>query len=182
MAHRIPQTALRGRSQSANDKLATGLGIFSIALGAVELFAPRALCRALGFEGHEKLVQAYGAREVATGVAILASHDPTPWIWGRVAGDGLDLATLVTGLRGDNPQKSNVGLAIAAVTGVTALDVMCAQGLSNEQGGRATAVADYSDRVGFPQGRQQARGAARGTANIPADMRQPDALQPHGSP
>ena len=181
MAHRIPQTALRGRSQSANDKLATGLGLFSIALGAAELFAPRALCRALGFEGHERLVQAYGVREVATGVAILASHDPTPWIWGRVAGDGLDLATLVTGFRDDNPQKGNVGVAVAAVLGVTVLDVVCAQGLSSEKGGPKTAIADYGDRVGFPQGESRALGDAHGTVTIPSDMRQPEALRPFGA-
>ena len=30
----------------------------------------------------------------ATGVGILASRSPAPWLWARVAGDGLDMATL----------------------------------------------------------------------------------------
>ena len=37
MAKLLPQTALKGRSQSGNDKLASGLGWFSIALGAAAL-------------------------------------------------------------------------------------------------------------------------------------------------
>jgi hypothetical protein len=160
MAKTLPRTALKGRSQSANDKLASGLGWFSIALGAAELFAPRALCRWLGMEGHENLVRAYGVREVATGVAILGSHDPQPWIWGRVGGDGLDLATLATGLHGDNPNKGNVMVAMAAVAGVTAVDVLCANGLTSEKGGPKTAIADYSDRSGFPKGVEASRGLA----------------------
>ena len=172
-----PQTAMRGRSQSRYDKMATGLGWFSLALGAAELFAPRALCRYLGMEGSENLVRAYGVREMATGVAILASHDPTPWIWGRVGGDALDLATLATGLHGDNPNKGNVGVAIAAVVGATALDVMCAQGLTSEKGDRYTAIADYSDRTGFPQGVEASRGRARDALDDP-DFRIPEALRP----
>lgn len=175
-----PQTAMRGRSQSRYDKMASGLGWFSIALGAAELFAPRALCRYLGMEGSENLLRAYGVREVATGVSILASHDPAPWVWGRVGGDALDLATLATGLHGDNPNKGNVGVAIAAVLGATALDVMCAQGLTSEKGDRHTAIADYSDRVGFPRGVEAAWGRAR-DLDVPKDFRTPEALRPYAT-
>src|SRR3954451_8732638 len=98
----VPKTALRGRSKSSHDKLARNLGYLSIALGVAELLAPRALCRAIGLNGLEPVVRAYGARELATGVAILASHDPAPWIWARVAGDLGDIATVATGFRQDN--------------------------------------------------------------------------------
>ena len=87
MRSSVQATAIRGRAQSTHDRLAKSLGYLSLALGAAELIAPRALCRATGLSGMEPLVRAYGARELATGVAILASHDPAPWIWGRVAGD-----------------------------------------------------------------------------------------------
>ena len=87
----------RGHRDSATDTLARGLGLFSIALGLAEFVAPRAIADALGMPGSKSLIRAYGAREIATGVAILASDDPTPWIWGRVAGDVLDIATLATG-------------------------------------------------------------------------------------
>lgn len=177
MSNHVPRTAMRGQSQSPHDKTAEGLGYFSVALGMAELLAPQSLCRMLGMEGHETLIRAYGAREVATGVAILTSHDPTPWIWGRVAGDAVDIATVAAALRDDNPKKGNVVAGLAALVGVTALDVICASGLSGEKGGRTTAVADYSDRTGFPRGASAAKGLARDFA-VPKDMRVPDLLRP----
>ena len=48
------------------------------------------LCRAIGLEGREALIRAYGAREIATGLAILSTHHATAWVWGRVGGDALD--------------------------------------------------------------------------------------------
>jgi hypothetical protein len=172
----VPRTALRGGSQSSHDKLAKTLGYFSIALGATELLAPRALCKAIGLNGLEPVVRAYGAREVATGVAILASHDPAPWIWARVAGDMADIATVATGFQQDNAKRDNNVLALAALAAVTAIDVVCASGLSSEKGGK-TALTDYSSRSGFPQGLQSARGAAR-NFKVPADMRVPELLRP----
>jgi hypothetical protein len=79
--------------------VARGLGWFSIVLGLAEILAPRALTRGLGMEGHEQIVRAYGVREIATGIGILSSTHPVPWIWGRVGGDALDIATLATGLQ-----------------------------------------------------------------------------------
>ena len=109
--------------------LARCLGWFSIALGGAELLAPRMLGRALGMEDKAGILQAYGLREIATGVGILASPDPIPWIWGRVAGDVLDVATLMPGLGGHNPRRETVGAAIAMVAAVTLVDVYCAQRL-----------------------------------------------------
>lgn len=103
--------------------LAQGLGWFSIGLGLAEVLAPRTLARFLGMEQHAGLIRAYGVREIAAGVGILSQDDPTPWMWGRVGGDALDLATLATGLRGDNPRQENVTGAFIAVMGVTLLDV-----------------------------------------------------------
>lgn len=166
----------RSDSRTPNERLATGLGWFSVGLGLVELLAARSLTRTLGMEGHEGLVRAYGARELATGVAILASHDPTPWIWGRVGGDALDLATLATGLKDENGEKPAVGLAMAAVLGVTALDILCAQGLTSQKSLAGRDVPDYGDRTGFPMGVERSRGAARDFVP-PADFRTPDALR-----
>jgi hypothetical protein len=129
-------------------------------------------------EGHETLIRAYGVREVATGVAILTSPDPEPFVWGRVGGDALDLATLATGLEGDNRQKGNVGVAIGLVAGVTVLDVVCAQGLSSEKGDRFTAIADYSDRSGFPRPAASMRGDAD-DFEVPPDFRIPAPMRPY---
>jgi hypothetical protein len=181
MRYETERTRRRGHADTATDTLARGLGLFSIALGIAEVAAPRALARALGMKGQAGLIAGYGVREIATGIGILASKDPTPWIWGRVAGDGLDLATLATALEGNNPKKGNVGIAMAAVAGVTALDVYCAQTLSRESPHPLPPMQDYSDRTGYPRGIEQSHGAAR-DFEVPSDFRTPEALRPYTQP
>jgi len=149
------------KSNGFAQTLATGLGWFSIALGVTELVAPRTLARTLGMEGNERLIAAYGAREVAAGIGILATANPAPWVWGRVAGDGLDLGTLALAFRDDNPRRNAVRVACAAVAGATVLDVICAQQLVAERNARPRATWDYSDRRGMPRPPDEMRGVAR---------------------
>jgi hypothetical protein len=157
------------------DELARALGWFSIGLGLAELLAPRRFTRALGMEGSEGLVRAYGLREIGSGVLSL-SVDRGPGLWSRVAGDAIDLATLATAFRPDNPKRDNVGLALAAVVGVTLLDLLGAQGVAARHhrrpaaGGAGDRWRRYRDRSGFPQGVEKARGAAR-EFEAPPDMR-----------
>jgi hypothetical protein len=158
-------------------RMAGGLGWFSIGLGLVELVCARGLARALGMQGREGVIRLYGVREVATGVGILVAKDREPWIWGRVAGDGLDLATLGAEFRG-NPQSRNLALAIGAVTGATALDVMTAQALAKVERLARAPARDYGDRSGLPLGVEASRGIARADFEMPPDMRAPDALRP----
>lgn len=148
------------RSEGAQG-LAQGLGWFSIALGALQIASPRAFTRALGLRGSEQLVQAYGLREIMTGVGILASRNPAPWLWGRVGGDALDLGTLASALDERNPKRENVKMAMGAVAGITLLDVYTAQRLSAESGQPyRRRFVDYSDRVGLPAPPGVMRGAA----------------------
>ena len=155
----VPQTALPGRSLSSHDRLARGLGYFSLALGVAELIAPGLICRAIGLKSGEAVVRGYGVREVGTGLAILASHDAAPWVWGRVAGDVADLAT--GGVMAENSASPRTLAAFGLLAGAAALDVFCGVGLRSEKGRRQTANTDYSDRSGFPRGLQAARGVAR---------------------
>jgi hypothetical protein len=125
-----------------NDRdLASSLGWFSIGLGLAELFAARTLSRTLGLEDHAGgagLVRAFGAREVANGLAILSNPVEPAWLWARVGGDTLDLAVLGAAvLAPDNPKRDRAALAIAAVAGVTVLDVACAKALAD---GKARAL------------------------------------------
>jgi hypothetical protein len=155
-----------------------GLGWFSLALGFTELVFARGLASILGMKGQENLIRAYGARELATGIAILRSGDPTPWIWGRVAGDALDIATLARYAGDDNPERGNVAIALAAVAGATAMDIAVATALPMQEEEAESAARDYSDRSGFPMGVEAARGAARDFL-APRDMRAPDAMRPN---
>jgi hypothetical protein len=114
------------------ETLARAIGWFSLALGAAEILAPGRLASWLGMEGRENLLRLYGVREVAKGVGILSERRPAGWMWARVAGDFLDLATLAPALAEDNPRRGNVAVAMAAVAGVTALDVIAARQLSGD--------------------------------------------------
>jgi len=160
------------RQNSGAHALAQGLGWFSIGLGLAELIAPRALGRALGMEQHSSLIQAFGAREIAAGIGILASRDPTPWVWGRVGGDALDIAALTPALSEDNPQRGNAAMALAAVAGATLLDILCAAALSRQDEDEPP-MRDYSNRSGFPKGRNFRALASSDSEDLAAAEAQP---------
>jgi uncharacterized membrane protein len=75
-------------------------------------------------------IRAFGAREVASGLAILARPDRAGWVWSRVGGDAIDVSYLTSALNSPDADRGRVSVALAAVLGVTALDVLCAQQLS----------------------------------------------------
>ena len=167
------------------DQLGKALGWFSMGLGLMELLAPRLITRTLGMQGQEALVRAYGVREIASGVLSL-STEKNLGLWSRVGGDGLDIVTLLTALRDDNPKKENVATALAMVFGITLLDVAAAhgtttahsrtahsgtaaQGRTGAQGRKSGDRHLYRDRSGFPGGLAAARGAAK-DLQVPADM------------
>src|SRR5690349_14311617 len=156
-------------SLGASDRLGRALGWFSIGLGLAELLAPRRITRALGIEGQEGLVRAYGVREVSSGLLSL-SVEKQAGLWSRVAGDGIDLVTLVTALRSNNPKRDNVGLALVMVLGMTLIDMLGAGSTSVRHSRTRGSVRDYRNRSGFPQGVEEARGMAR-DFKVPADMR-----------
>jgi uncharacterized membrane protein len=117
-----------------DERLATGLGMFSLGLGLAEVVAPGALAEFIGVADDDKsrtILRSYGAREIGTGLGILGQKRPASWLWGRVGGDMLDIATLAAAMSRPEADKAKVGRAMAMVLGVTALDVYCAQQLSN---------------------------------------------------
>jgi hypothetical protein len=118
----------RGVGKS-NEPVATFLGLFSIGLGLWELTAPRSVCRATGVRFSPRLIQAFGLREIMAGLGIMSDHQPRGWLWARVAGDANDLATLGTAYaEADNANdRQKVLMSMAAVAGVTAMDLLCAR-------------------------------------------------------
>jgi hypothetical protein len=144
-------------SLSNTDRMARGLGWFSIALGAMEIAAPKTLARSLGMEGPviETLLRVYGFREIGAGVLTL-SVDKKLGLWARVAGDAMDVATLCKGLGRSNPKRQNVTFALIAVLGITAADIFAARKITRKTA-RPAAARDYHHRSGFPNGVQKAR-------------------------
>ncbi len=105
--------------------MARGLAWFGIGLGAVELLAPRGMARAIGLQGYEHVLQAFGIREIASGLAVLASDEPEKMLGIRVAGDALDGALLARGLASSNPERGRTLAALATVAPVVVLDTVC---------------------------------------------------------
>ena len=109
--------------------LSRGLGWFSLALGAAELLGSRRVTRALGTEGGDKIVKAFGAREIASGAALLQAPAHATRVWGRVAGDALDLGALALAARTSKKSYAILGAA-AFVAGAAVLDALVARGLN----------------------------------------------------
>lgn len=119
-----------------------GLGWFSIGLGLAEVAMPRRMARIIGVEDDDtnrNILLAYGLREIATGVALLAGdRRRREAVWARVGGDVMDLAFLGHALTSEDSQRGRVATAAAAVLGVTALDVLTGQRLNRQRAGEPT--------------------------------------------
>jgi hypothetical protein len=121
----------RDGHSASGDGLAQFLGLFSIGLGLAELLLPRQMAELTGAPHSKALLQAYGLREITCGIGIIAEDRPAGWLWARVAGDALDLATLAAALpNADEERRTRLLASAAAVAGVTVLDVLCATQLS----------------------------------------------------
>jgi uncharacterized membrane protein len=112
-----------GRRRLNEEKIARGLGWFSLGLGLVGLVAPGRLAKLIGLRrNHNVLLRVLGAREVTSGVGILAGRRPNSnWMWSRVGGGAIDLALLGAAFRQMRPRRNKLAMTTAAVAGATAL-------------------------------------------------------------
>ena len=136
---------MRHQESDTGEQLAVGLGWFSLGLGMAEVAAPGGLARLIGLRNgrSEATLRAFGAREVGNGLAILADPERAAWMWSRVGGDALDLAFLAGQLRRNADARGRIMSTMAAVAGVTAVDLACAIRLSkgaNRGAGRGVRV------------------------------------------
>jgi uncharacterized membrane protein len=144
-----PGRAIGRTSDGANgaeERLAKGLGWFSIGLGLAETVAPGGVARLAGLPQRRGMLRTFGVREIGSGVGILSERRPTTWVWSRVVGDVLDLAALAAAFASPRARRGRVAAATAAVAGVTALDVLCARRLSR---GTGVATTDTPGGVRF---------------------------------
>lgn len=140
----------RGQGGSGDERLSRALGWFSIGLGLAEITAPNALARLIGIpedDSNRRMLRAFGLRELANGVGILAQPQESGWMWARVGGDLMDLAFLGNNLRSHESQPNRIAAAAAAVAGVTALDVLCGQRIAQEGGDTSTRGASGASRL-----------------------------------
>jgi hypothetical protein len=125
-------------------KMSLGLGVFSIALGAAEVFGSRRIATALEAEGSERLIKGFGARELFAGASLLISPAVSTNVWGRVLGDVMDVSALGFAAKA-HPRNKAVQGALAFVLGALALDLFVARGLDKKTGKMLPILDDAQD-------------------------------------
>lgn len=115
--------------------LSFGLGIFSIALGAVEIIANRRIARAMDQDDDaaRNTLKTFGVREIAAGANLIAAPAHSTNMWNRVVGDAIDMAALGLAAR-RAPRNAAVWGAVAFVAAAAAVDILTARGLDQETG------------------------------------------------
>jgi len=135
--------------------LARGLGYFSIALGLAEIFAPNRLGEMAGVgRSFRSYLPALGMREVAHGLGILMSSDPTTAVWTRVGGDALDLAYVGAAFASDDSNKRRLVRTSVALLGAAAMDMICARKLSSEDWKKQSGNPKAPTTIGQTSGRR----------------------------
>lgn len=173
--------ALPSRPRGPMRVPARALGWFSIALGLAELAVPRRMARVAGAPNVPLFTRACGVREIGTGIGLLTSRDPTPWLWGRVAGDALDIVAVGAGLATQRrPMRTMTSLAV--LLGIAWLDMKVAEAAPPGRKAAKQSSRDYSGRSGFPRPAEAMRGIARQASSRLAPPLEPTPrAEPSGS-
>jgi uncharacterized membrane protein len=166
------------------ERVAKGLGWFSIGLGLAQIAAPRSMARLIGVNDREARARdtmfAVGMREIASGVGILTRPMPTGWVWTRVGGDVMDLAALGRAFNSPRNNRNRVAAATAAVVGVTLLDFLTGQELSRESKatvGRRERGVHVAESITINRSPEEIYRFWRNFENLPHFMSNLDAVQ-----
>lgn len=81
-----------------------------------ELLAPGRMAGLTG-DHARPLHGGYGVLEIVSGIGIRASDRPAVWLWSRVLGDALDLATLAAACDNAGPEDREQIVSSAAAVG-----------------------------------------------------------------
>lgn len=115
-----------GALKLSQDQATKGLGWMVIGLGLGELFMTRALARLAGVDQkYSTVLRVYGAREIVSGVGLLAAKNKKPWYWFRVFGDAIDGAFLgwAFAQEKDSDSRKRIAISAAVVAPVVAMDL-----------------------------------------------------------
>jgi uncharacterized membrane protein len=158
-----------------SERIARGLGWFSVGLGLAQIVAPRAVARVIGVrdDRHRGIMVALGVRELASGLAILTQPRTAGWIWTRVGGDVIDLALLGSAFSSDGSKRGRIAAATAAVAGVTLLDVLTGQELTRHDRGSA----EVTKAITVRRTPEEVYGFWRDFRNLPRFMEHLESVQ-----
>jgi hypothetical protein len=102
------------------------LGLLSMGLGVLAVVQPKRAARWLGLGSNPEAVASLGARELATGAALLSPVKPGRFLWFRVISSAVNLATLRKGLQPGAPNRKVALVASLTVATVGLVDLLMA--------------------------------------------------------
>jgi uncharacterized membrane protein len=134
---RRTSSARNGGGRTGARRRALGLAWFGLGVGAAGVIAPAVVSRFIGTRPTRRArtaLLAFGLREIAAGVGIMAMPRSPVWMWGRVLGDAMDMALLGKVLTAPKCDRTRTMASLASVLGVTLLDVKTAIDLHKARG------------------------------------------------
>jgi uncharacterized membrane protein len=103
---------------------------------------------------HRGLIRAAGVREIGHALLIwFQPKKPVLGVWSRLAGDALDLTAMGTALTDPCTDGPRAAVALAALTGVTVVDMVAARALTRDgRGGHRAIKVTKSITINRPAG------------------------------
>jgi len=152
------------------------MGLFSLGLGTMQLLGPDAVNGLCGLPaaGLRRTTQRMiGVRELLAAGGLLTRSNGSAWMKARVFGDITDIALLTKSLE-SSTRRTRTWLAIAAVVGVTAVDVIGARRrqIPNERTNMHTRAAITINRP-----RDEVYSLWRDFTNLPRFMQHLESVQ-----
>lgn len=130
---------MAGRSTTGSDpgaaKLTTGLGWFSLGLGATQLLAPGRVNRMIGVRDDTRTrfgQVLVGAQELTAAAGILSQRRPVMWLWGRTAGDALHIAMVARAAPSRAERPARVAMTLGALAGCFITDAYASARMSSQ--------------------------------------------------
>ena len=130
---RLATDRVRARP-AVSPNLSFMIGLTAVGLGMWGALFPGSVKRTLGVRSPEGVVRsAFGLRELWSGYSLAGDPTRAGVLWARVAADVFDIAVLADLSGPTNPKRSNARLALGAVVGIAALDLITAVRMSTVQ-------------------------------------------------
>ncbi|HEY0368825.1 MAG TPA: SRPBCC family protein [Chthoniobacterales bacterium] len=164
------QSGMNGR-----EIFAKSLGVFSIGLGLAEIFASRELAKLIGVKHRQTIFAALGAREILSGIGILAQRKPGGWLWSRVLGDVMDLSLLGVAFTERGNDQERIEAAAGAVGGVMIADIVSAL-----QNSRDTQPVQVEKVIAIDRSPNELYDFWRNFENLPQFMRHLESVRQTG--
>lgn len=105
------------------------MGLFSYALGTAQILRPGSVNRLMGVPDHNPnhaMTRLIGIREIVTGTGVLFGRNTSGWMWGRVAGDIMDVSNVAGQLAGRLGTRQKLIPTLLVLSAIAVLDAKIA--------------------------------------------------------